>query len=145
MKTSCASWALRFVASQPNIITVLSGMNSMEQMEDNIATMTDFKPMSAEEFAVIEAAQAELAKFDLVPCTACEYCAKVCPENVGIVGSFQTLNANIMFGSHVQEWINVGSGKNKPSACIECGACEDACPQSIAIVQELKRAVELIG
>lgn len=144
-EASCASWALRFVASQPNIITVLSGMNSMEQMEDNIATLGDFKPLSEDELAVIEAAQAELAKFDLVPCTACEYCAKVCPENVGIVGSFQTLNANIMFGSHVQEWINVGSGKNKPSACIECGACEDACPQSISIVKELKRAVELIG
>ena len=142
---SCASWALRFVASQPNIITVLSGMSTPEQMADNLATMTDFEKLTDEQMAVVEAAQAEFAAFDLVPCTACNYCAKVCPENVGIAGAMLTLNANIMFGTHVQEWINYGGGKRKPSACIECHACEDACPQGIRIVDELKRAAEFIG
>ena len=55
------------------------------------------------------------------------------------------MNADTMFGRHVQEWMNWGSGKNVPSACIECHACEDACPQGISIVEELKRAVPLIG
>lgn len=144
-EASCASWALRFVASQPNLITVLSGMNAMEQLEDNIATLTDFEGLSEDEMGVIEAAQAEFAKFDLVPCTACNYCQNVCPENVGISGSFMTLNANILFGRHVQEWINGGGGKALPSACIECYACEDACPQGISIVDQLKRAVEVLG
>lgn len=142
---SCASWGIRFAASQPGLITVLSGMNTMEQLEDNIASLTDFDGLSADQMAVIEAAQAEFAKFDLVPCTACNYCAKVCPENVAISGAFMALNANILFGRHVQEWINGSGGGNKPSACIECYACEGACPQSISIVEELKRAVECVG
>ena len=142
---SCASWGLRFVASQPNIITVLSGMNAMEQMDDNIAALQGFDGFTPEQMDVISAAQAEFDKFDLIPCTGCNYCAKVCPENVGISGAFLAMNAETMFGRHVQEWLNAGSGKNPPSACIECHSCENACPQGIAIVEELKRAVPVIG
>ena len=142
---SCASWALRFAAGQDNIITVLSGMNSMEQMEDNISALTDFEKLSPAELDVIAKAQAELDSFDLIPCTGCNYCAKVCPENIGISGAFLAMNAETMFGRHVQEWANWGSGKQVPSACIECHACEAACPQKIEIVEELKRAALLIG
>jgi hypothetical protein len=94
---------------------------------------------------VIAAAQDALNSFDLIPCTACNYCAKVCPQDVGISASFLALNADIMFGRFVQEWLNASSGKQKPSACIECYACEAACPQNISIVEELKRAAEIIG
>lgn len=142
---SPAAWGLQFVASQPNIITVLSGMNSMQQMEDNIAALTGFEGLTDDQMKVIDAALDELATFDLVPCTGCNYCAKVCPQNVGISGAFIAMNADIMFGRHVQEWMNWGGGKNPPSACIECYSCEAACPQGISIVEELKRAVPLIG
>ena len=142
---SPAAWGLQFVANQPNIITVLSGMNAMEQLEDNIAALTGFTGFTPEQSAVIDAALAEFGKFDLVPCTGCNYCAKVCPQNVGISGAFMAMNADIMFGRHVQEWINWGGGKNPPSACIECYACEAACPQGISIVEQLKRAVPMIG
>ena len=142
---SCASWGLRFVASQPNIITVLSGMNTMEQMENNIAALQGFDGFTPEQMDVIHAAQAEFDKFDLIPCTGCNYCAKVCPENVGISGAFLAMNAEILFGRHVQEWLNAGAGKNPPSSCVECYSCESACPQGISIVEELKRAVPLIG
>ena len=142
---SPAAWALRFVASQPNIVTILSGMNSMDQMRDNIAALKGFTKLSPEEMKVVGAAQEALASFDLIPCTACNYCAKVCPQDVAISASFLTLNADIMFGRHVQEWLNASSGRQKPSACIECHACEEACPQGIAIVDELKRAAEVIG
>lgn len=144
-KQSPAAWGLQYVANQPNIITVLSGMNSMEQMEDNIAALTGFKGFAEGQQDVIDKAMAEFATFDLVPCTGCNYCAKSCPQNVGISGAFLAMNADIMFGRHVQEWINWGSGKNPPSACIECYACEAMCPQGISIVDELKRAAELIG
>ena len=142
---SPAAWGLRFVASQPNIITVLSGMNSMDQMRDNIAALKGFDRLNSEEMEVIAKAQAAFDAFDLIPCTGCNYCAKVCPENIGISGAFLALNANIMFGRHVQEWLNAGAGKNPPSKCIECYSCEQACPQSISIVEELKRAAEVIG
>ena len=84
-------------------------------------------------------------ELDIVPCTACDYCAKVCPQDVGISASFHALNADIMFGRHVQEWLNASNGKQPPSACIECHACEAACPQGIEIVEELKRAAAVIG
>ena len=142
---SPAAWALRFVASQPNIITILSGMNSMDQMRDNIKALKGFTGLSAAEMKVIDEAQAALNSFDLIPCTACNYCAKVCPQDVAISASFLTLNADIMFGRHVQEWLNASSDRQKPSACIECHACEEACPQGIAIVDELKRAAAVIG
>ena len=142
---SPAAWALQFVADKPNIITILSGMNAMEQLEDNIAALKDFKGFAPGQMDVIDAALAEFDTFDLVPCTGCDYCAKVCPQNVGIRGAFIAMNADIMFGRHVQEWMNWGGGKNPPSACIECYACESACPQGISIVEELKRAVPLIG
>ncbi len=142
---SPAAWGLQFVADKPNIITILSGMNAMEQLEDNIAALSDFKDFAPGQMDVIDAALAEFATFDLVPCTGCDYCAKVCPQNVGIRGAFIAMNADIMFGRHVQEWINWGGGKNPPSACVECYACESACPQGISIVEELKRAVPLIG
>lgn len=144
-QASPAAWALRFVASQPNIITALSGMNAMEQLEDNIAALSGFEGLTSEQMGVIDKALEQFDTFDLVPCTGCNYCARVCPQNVGISGAFLAMNANTMFGRHVQEWMNWGSGKNVPSACIECGACEEACPQGIRIVDELKRAAELIG
>lgn len=142
---SPASWGLRFAAGQDNIITVLSGMNTMEQMEDNIAALKGFTSLSAEQLDVIHAAQAEFDKFELIPCTGCDYCAKVCPQNVGISGAFLAMNAETLFGRHVQEWLNKGAGRALPSACIECGSCEKACPQGIAIIDELKRAAEVLG
>lgn len=142
---SPAAWGLQFVANQPNIITVLSGMNAMEQMEDNIAALRDFEGFSAEQASVIDAALAEFNKFDLIQCTGCNYCAKVCPQNVGISGAFLAMNAETMFGRHVQEWINWGGGKNPPSACVQCYACESACPQNLPIVEQLQRAVPIIG
>ena len=145
--SSCASWALRFAASQPDVAVVLSGMSDLAQMEANIRTMQDFECMGVEEEAVIARAQDEFAKFDLIPCTGCDYCAKACPANIGISGALLALNAHTMFGSYKNEWIVGGERKNKrkPSECLQCGACEKVCPQQIPIVADLKRAVELLG
>ena len=143
---SCASWGLRFAASQPDVAVVLSGMGSLAQMEDNIAALRGFDALDAADAAVVARAQSELAEFDLVPCTGCDYCAKACPANIGISGALLALNAHTMFGSYKTERIVGGErkGKSKPSACLACGACEALCPQQIPIVAELARAAELL-
>ncbi len=141
-----AGWGLRFAASQPGVKVVLSGMSSLSQMEENIQAMTGFTKMTAAQEQAIQSAQEEFAKFDLIPCTGCDYCAKVCPENIGISGAFLAMNAHTLFGSHRTEWV-VGAerkGRSKPDACLRCGACEAICPQQIPIVEELIRAAQVL-
>lgn len=94
--TSVASWAIKFAANLEGVITVLSGMSNVEQMEDNLSYMKDFDGLSEDEMKVIKKAQEELSKIDIVPCTVCNYCAKVCPNNIGISGSFTALNQPII-------------------------------------------------
>ena len=78
---SCASWAIRFAANLDGIITVLSGMSNLQQMEDNLSFMKDFKGLSDGEKEVLKAAQEEMSRIPLIPCTTCNYCSKVCPES----------------------------------------------------------------
>ena len=146
-KASVASWAVRFAASLEGVITVLSGMSSVEQMEDNLSYMKDFKPLDAEEQAVIEKAREELGKYPVIPCTTCNYCAKVCPNNIGISGTFTAMNCLILYGNrdmakHQEEWLVGGHGRKPAADCIKCGRCEQACPQHIAIRDELDRSAK---
>ena len=76
------SWALRFAASLEGIITVLSGMSTLEQMEQNLATMKEFSPLSAQEQAVVAQAREALASLPSIPCTSCQYCVKGCPQGI---------------------------------------------------------------
>ena len=90
--SSPASWGIRFAADLEGIITVLSGMSSVEQMEDNLSYMKDFSGLSDKEKETLKQAQEALAAIPLIPCTTCNYCAKVCPQNIGISGSFTARN-----------------------------------------------------
>lgn len=83
-KASYASWAIRFAADLEGVITVLSGMSTVEQMEDNLSYMKDFKGLSEEERSTLSQAREALAKIPLIPCTSCNYCAKVCPQHIRI-------------------------------------------------------------
>lgn len=147
---SPASWALRFCADLPGVITVLSGMSNVEQMADNLAHMKGFTGLTDAERATLDRAREELAKIPLVPCTTCDYCAKVCPCNIGISGTFTaanvlTLYRNLEAAKDQENWLVGGHGKKGATECIKCGKCEDACPQHIAIRDELDRAVEALG
>jgi len=137
---SYASWALRFVASKENLLAVLSGMSSLEQMKDNLSFMKDFKPLDEHEMEVIKAAQKALDEDKSIPCTACHYCTKGCPMNIPIPEIFNVQNrkkGSPEFRTK-REYTIVTTGKGKASDCIQCGQCEGACPQQLPIIQLLE-------
>lgn len=146
---SPASWALRFCADLPGVITVLSGMSNVEQMADNLAHMKGFTGLTDAQRVTLDRAREELAKIPLVPCTTCDYCAKVCPCNIGISGTFTAVNMLTLYrdldgAKHQEGWLVGGHGKKSAPECIKCGKCEDACPQHIAIRDELVHAAEVL-
>lgn len=144
-RQSYAAWAVRYAASKENILTVLSGMSSLAQMEDNLSYMKDFRPLSAEEEEVIKKAQKALEEDKSIPCTGCHYCAKGCPSEIPIPEIFTV--ANRRKGSPhfrtVREYNIVTQGHGRLSDCIECGQCEEACPQRLPVVSLLRELREV--
>lgn len=141
-ESSNASWAIRFAAGLEGVITVLSGMSDRAQMEDNLSYMKDFTALTEKEKATLQKAQEALKNIPLIPCTSCNYCAKVCPKNIGISGTFTALNYLTLYRSeaaarHQLDWLVGGHGKKGADECVKCGRCEEVCPQHIAIRGEL--------
>ena len=123
---------------------------SVEQMADNLSYMKGFTGLSDAERATLDKARAELARIPLIPCTACNYCAKVCPMGVGISGTFMAMNMLTLYGDlkkaqDEEAWLVGKHGHKRATSCIACGACEQACPQHIKIPDELARCVETLG
>ncbi len=141
---SFASWAIKFAANLDGVITVLSGMSNLEQMDDNISFMKDFKKLSDEEKKTIDKAQEILKTIPLIPCTSCNYCAKVCPMKIGISGSFTAMNYLTLYkdkaaAKHQEEWLVGGHGLKSAKECIKCGRCEKVCPQHLEIRKLLEK------
>ncbi len=146
---SVPSWAIRFAADLDGVITVLSGMSNVEQMEDNISYMKDFNGLSDNEREALVKAQKEINSIPLIPCTSCNYCAKVCPNNIGISGSFTAMNYLTLYSDynmakHQEEWLVGGHGFKPAAECIKCGKCEQVCPQHISIREELAGVAEAL-
>ncbi len=147
---SLASWAIRFAASLDGVITVLSGMSTLEQMENNVSYMENFKRLDDAERATVEEARKVLASIPIIPCTTCDYCAKVCPQNIGISGSFTAYNVLTLykdknFASGQYHWLVKMHGKKNAGECIKCGACEKVCPQHIPIRANLVKVAKAFG
>lgn len=143
---SIASWALRWVASLPNVRVVLSGMSAMEQVEDNLKTFEDFKPLTEEEYKVIDAALEELSKYGAIPCTGCRYCVAECPMGIAIPEIFHIYNDYKQKKSDLiarNAYFAYMPEEKHADHCIECGACADHCPQHIAIPSRLKEIHEV--
>ena len=139
-EASVASWSLRYAASLPNVMCVLSGMSSPEQVADNIRTFSPLTPLSDAERQTLERALAAYRKRLAVPCTACRYCMP-CPVGVEIPRIFGLYNQYKAIGN---PWLfsnNYGAipKDSRADACVECGKCVKHCPQKIDIPAELKK------
>lgn len=147
---SAASWAVRFAANLEGIITVLSGMSNVEQMKDNLSYMRDFQALTSVQEQTIKKAQEILKNFPTIPCTSCNYCSKVCPQDIGISGSFTAMNYLTLYDDEQlakkeEAWLVGKQGHQKAAECIKCGKCEEVCPQQIKIREELEKIAEVIG
>ena len=138
---SYSSWAIRFVASHDNLLTVLSGMSSVAQMEDNLSYMKDFVPLNEHEMDVIRKVQKAINEDQSIPCTACHYCTKGCPMGIPIPEIFTVENRKK--GSPefrtLREYAIVTQDRGKASDCIACGQCEGVCPQHLPIISLLEQ------
>ncbi len=138
---SPASWALRFAAGLDNIHAVLSGMSSLAQMEDNLKTMSPFRPLNEEEMKVIHKAQKAIDEDKSIPCTSCHYCTKGCPMNIPIPEIFNVENrkkGSPKFRT-VREYSIVTLNRGTAADCVACGQCESICPQHLPIISLLKK------
>ena len=139
-EASPASWAIRFAASLPNVMMVLSGMSNMEQMMDNLSFMKDFVPFNETEDDAIIRARAALKNIDSIPCTACNYCTPGCPMQIRIPVIFSCMNRYKLYQDMKAAKADYSwkPGPSKASACIKCGQCEGACPQHLPIIELLE-------
>ncbi|WP_446899829.1 aldo/keto reductase [Clostridium sp. LBM24168] len=138
---SVASWAVRFAASQPNVIMVLSGMSNYEQLVDNISYMQNFKDLNKEEMSVIDKAVGIINSSIAVPCTGCQYCVEGCPKKIPIPKYFALYNSFEQFGAASNSlfyYKNYVENYGRASDCIGCRQCEKHCPQHLSIIENLK-------
>jgi len=140
---SAASWALRYATSFEEVIMVLSGMNSEEQLSDNMNTMNKFTPLNEDEQAVILKVSEIIKAGITIPCTECRYCVDKCAQHIAIPEYFsiynnlkrsettQLLLAQAYYGNYIQDF-------GKASECTQCGTCEEHCPQHLPIHEYLR-------
>lgn len=128
---SPAGYAIRYCAGFEGIFMVLSGMSDMAQMEDNLATMTEFVPLSQAEHEMIGKVRTIYHAQHRIPCTACRYCTDGCPAGIPIPDVFACFNDKRR-GEGEPDTV-YASFENNASACVGCGQCENVCPQHLAI------------
>ena len=142
--SSISSWALRWVASKPNVKVVLSGMSTMEQVEDNLHTFGNFEPLTQKESELVSQVAYAIKKRTKNGCTGCAYCMP-CPFGVDIPKNFRIWNDLSMYGNKEkakQAFFQELDVSSRADQCKKCGKCETVCPQSIAIRENLKAAAK---
>ena len=145
---SPASYAIRFAAGFEGMMMVLSGMSSLEQVEDNISYMKDFRPLTEGERETIAKTVQIINDSIAIPCTACRYCTAGCPKKIAIPEYFALYNNQKQFGllaGIATTYGNLTATHGKPDDCIGCKQCENHCPQHLPIVENLKLVAEAFG
>ncbi len=142
---SVPSWAVRFAASLPNVMVVLSGMSTLAQVEDNLSYMEDFRPLTEEEKAVCLRAREIINSRITVPCTGCRYCTEGCPMDIAIPEYFSLYNEDMREDLEEKGWTvnysnysRLAEERGRAKDCVACGQCEEACPQHLKIIDLLK-------
>ncbi|MCL1829714.1 MAG: aldo/keto reductase [Oscillospiraceae bacterium] len=147
-EVSVASWAFRFFAGLEGIMTILSGMGTLGEVEDNIKTFSDFKPLTEEERELLKRAVEIIKATPSSPCTDCRYCIPHCPKNINIPGALHLYN-----NYHIHKnpdtlrhlYYMMGTVGARPEECENCGVCEKVCPQHIEIPDYLAKVTDLAG
>ena len=145
-EASLASWALRYAAGLPGVAMVLSGMSTLEQLQQNTALFNAMEPLSENEQALLVKAADMLRTAGTVPCTGCKYCVEGCPAEINIPAILDLLNEYARFGSLEAGKRSYGfrtRGKGLASACVNCGQCLNVCPQHIESAVYMEKAAEL--
>lgn len=132
-------WAFRFLQSFPQVVTTLSGMSTLEQVKANIGTFETNAPVNKAEFALLTEIAASIVKNIAVPCTACRYCIKQCPKDLDIPMLLELYNEHsVTGGGFIAPMALMAMDRDKqPDSCIQCGSCEEVCPQKIKIPDAL--------
>ncbi|MBQ9686207.1 MAG: aldo/keto reductase [Oscillospiraceae bacterium] len=142
---STPAWAFRWLRTVPKPTVVLSGMSNLAQMQDNLKTFAEDKPLNDEELALLEEIRRSLAR--MIPCTGCRYCCAGCPMELEIPTLLSMANDMAVDKGNfntVARYTALGEGK-RADACIGCGQCADACPQKIDVPEEMIRLADLMG
>lgn len=134
------AWAFRFLQSIPNVTMILSGMSSEKQLQDNIATFSDNKPLNDKEMEALGNIVAKMLSKTTLPCTACHYCVSHCPKGIDIPSIISLYNEHCFTeGGFIAPMALAAIDKDKlPSACVGCRSCESVCPQQIKVSEAMK-------
>lgn len=143
---SVAAWAFRFLQGLDNVSMILSGMSNMEQLQDNVHTFAERKPLDGMEQALVFDVAEKLKM--AVPCTSCRYCCDGCPMGLNIP-LFMSVCTELRFADSVNTSIIIDAlpEDKKPSSCLQCGLCTTICPQGIdipGVIRELDERLQQI-
>jgi predicted aldo/keto reductase-like oxidoreductase len=138
---SIASWAFRYLASLDGIMTILSGMSDMDQMKDNLKTMSEFQPFTHAEQEGLNQVTEILLSAPTIPCTGCRYCVDGCPQQILIPDMIRAFNTIKTYGEDMRPhffYEGLTGDGHKADTCIQCGLCETVCPQHLEVVNIIK-------